>query len=205
MTSRPALCNSWLLSPKDQSCEYVVTRNQVLHRFCQLETSTLAPFLQSTCSPSRKTHFMFKCTLFSKQMSIPKKEKVTTVGCGNCYGKWRRQYCRHLWGDSCFFSFFLTNSRAKNQKAMCLKCFLWQCNFPAALAAFSTVWTFLQLWPRRSVRMAKRNNDVPCLGREDIIVADYVTVFSLLSCYQTANCTAFMLCENWMIHLANIY
>lgn len=51
--------------------------------------------------------------------------------------------------------------------------------------------------------MAKRNNDVLCLGREDIIVAYYVTAFSLLSCYQTANCTALILWENFTINPAN--
>lgn len=65
-----------------------------------------------------------------------------------------------------------------------------QCNFKSALLHLRTEWTFVQLWPHRSARMAKRNNDVLCLGKEDIIVACYITVFSLLSCYQTANCTA---------------
>lgn len=51
--------------------------------------------------------------------------------------------------------------------------------------------------------MAKRNNDVLCLGREDIIVAYYVTVFSLLSCYQTANWPALILWENFTINPAN--
>lgn len=98
--------------------------------------------------------------------------------------------------------FFAINSEAKKKR---WNIFWGSVTFPAALAPFSTVWTFLQLWPSRSARMAKRNNDVLCLGREDIIVAYYVTVFGLLSCYQTANCAALILWENFTINPANFF
>lgn len=102
-----------------------------------------------------------------------------------------------------FFCLFFLLSTVKQKKKKRWNIFWGSVTFPAALAPFSTVWTFLQLWPSRSARMAKRNNDVLCLGREDIIVAYYVTVFSLLSCYQTANCTALILWENFTINPAN--
>lgn len=63
-------------------------------------------------------------------------------------------------------------------------------------------WTFVQLWPLQIWTLAKRNNDVLCLGTEDIIGACYITMFTLLSCYQTANCIALLkICDQSGLYL----